>query len=99
MGVKRSEYIKESGSTVPQNTYISDLLGVDIDGNQGSQTSAIDDLLGLGTSSTPKQKEESKTQTYQSSPLDLLEMENSSQPQMVNLLDEQSSNLFIPIPF
>ena len=70
MGVKRSDYIKEAA--VPQNTYISDLLGVDIDQNQGSQTSALDDLLGTG--SAPKQKEESKSSNV-TSPMDLLEMD------------------------
>lgn len=48
MGVKRSEYIKESAST---GTY-QDLLGVDDD------TNAIDNLLGTGGTS---KKEEAKS--------------------------------------
>lgn len=51
-GVKRSEYIKESA--VSQVTYTTDLLGVDTDnaGNPSSSTtSALDDLLGVGSGS------------------------------------------------
>ena len=46
MGVKRSEYIKES--VVQQNAYITDLIGLD-DRYPSGATSAIDDLLGSGT--------------------------------------------------
>ena len=50
MGIKRSEYIKES-NVQDYHNYIQgtgDLLGVDED-NDGGATNAIDDLLGMGT--------------------------------------------------
>jgi len=79
MGVKRSEYIKEAA--VPQTTsYIADLLNLDTgdqnNGNHGSQTSALDDLLG--SVSKPKEETKSKSIVGSASPMDLLEMETSS---------------------